>query len=181
MLTYAENELMCRVGPGTGMGAALRRYWLPALSSSKLSEAGGDPVHVQLLGENFVAFRDAEGRVGLLDEACCHRGASLLLGRVEGCGIRCIYHGWKYAVNGKVLETPHVPDGKFKDRIRARAYPVRCQAGSRPGRERRNWCGYGLASAGSTTPKASCIDSDINCASQARDIRGIYHADACRQ
>ncbi len=125
MLTYAENELMCRVGPGTGMGAALRRYWLPALSSSKLSEAGGDPVHVELLGENFVAFRDAEGRVGLLDEACCHRGASLLLGRVEGCGIRCIYHGWKYAVDGKVLETPNVPDGKFKDRIRARAYPVR--------------------------------------------------------
>lgn len=125
MLTHAENELMCRVGPGTGMGAALRRYWLPALSSSELPEPGGDPVRVELLGESFVAFRDAEGRVGLLDEACCHRGASLLLGRVEGCGIRCIYHGWKYAVDGKVLETPNVPDGKFKDRIRARAYPVR--------------------------------------------------------
>ena len=129
MLTRAESELICRIGPGSQMGAVMRRYWLPALSSSELPEPGGDPVHVELLGEHFVAFRDSEGRVGLLDEACCHRGASLLLGRVEGCGIRCIYHGWKYAVDGKVLETPNVPDGKFKDRIRARAYPVR-EAGS---------------------------------------------------
>lgn len=125
MLTHAENELMCRVGPGTGMGAAMRRYWLPALSSSELPEPGGDPVHVELLGEHFVAFRDSDGRVGLLDEHCCHRGASLLLGRVEGCGLRCIYHGWKFAVDGQVLETPNVPDAKFKDRVRARAYPVR--------------------------------------------------------
>jgi phthalate 4,5-dioxygenase len=125
MLTRAESELICRVGPGTGMGAAMRRYWLPALSSAELPEPGGDPVHVELLGEHFVAFRTSEGKVGLLDEACCHRGASLLLGRVEDCGIRCIYHGWKYAVDGKVLETPNVPDAKFKDRIRARAYPVR--------------------------------------------------------
>jgi phenylpropionate dioxygenase-like ring-hydroxylating dioxygenase large terminal subunit len=107
------------------MGATMRRYWLPALASSELPEPGGDPVHVELLGEHFVAFRDAEGKVGLLDETCCHRGASLLLGRVEGCGIRCIYHGWKFAVDGKVLDTPNVADEKFKDRIRARAYPVR--------------------------------------------------------
>jgi phenylpropionate dioxygenase-like ring-hydroxylating dioxygenase large terminal subunit len=125
MLTHAENELMCRVGPGTGMGAAMRRHWLPALSSAELPQPGGDPVHVELLGENLVAFRGTDGKVGLLDEACCHRGASLLLGRVEGCGIRCIYHGWKYSVDGTVLETPNVPDAKFKDRIRARAYPVR--------------------------------------------------------
>jgi AcrR family transcriptional regulator len=84
---------------------------------------------VELLGEHFLAFRDSEGRVGLLDQNCCHRGASLLLGRVEGCGLRCIYHGWKFAVDGKVLETPNVPDPKFKDRVRARAYPVRESAG----------------------------------------------------
>jgi phenylpropionate dioxygenase-like ring-hydroxylating dioxygenase large terminal subunit len=125
MLTQADNELMCRVGPGTGMGTTMRRYWLPALASSELPEPGGDPVHVELLGEHFVAFRDSEGRVGLLDEACCHRGASLLLGRVEGCGLRCIYHGWKFAVDGRVLETPNVPDTKFKDRVRGRAHPVR--------------------------------------------------------
>jgi phenylpropionate dioxygenase-like ring-hydroxylating dioxygenase large terminal subunit len=124
MLTNAENELMCRVGPGTGMGETMRRYWLPALASSELPEPGGDPVHVELLGEHFVAFRDCDGKVGLLDEMCCHRGASLLLGRVEGCGLRCIYHGWKFAVDGKVLDTPNVADAKFKDRIRARAYAV---------------------------------------------------------
>jgi len=125
MLSQPENELMCRVGRATAMGAAMRRYWLPALATTELPAADGDPVHVELLGEHLVAFRDTEGRVGILDEACCHRGASLLLGRVEGCGIRCIYHGWKYAVDGRVLETPNVPDAKFKDRIRARAYPVR--------------------------------------------------------
>jgi phthalate 4,5-dioxygenase len=125
MLSKQDNELMCRVGPETGMGQVLRCYWLPALLSSDLPEPDGDPKHVQLLGEDFVAFRDSNGRVGLLDEACCHRGASLTLGRVEECGIRCIYHGWKFAVDGTVLETPNVPDPKFKDRFKARAYPVR--------------------------------------------------------
>jgi phthalate 4,5-dioxygenase oxygenase subunit len=125
MLTREENELMCRVGPGSAMGAAMRRYWLPALHSSALPHADCDPQHVELLGEHFVAFRDTNGQVGLLDEQCCHRGASLLLGRVEECGIRCIYHGWKFAVDGTVLDTPNVPDPKFKNRIRARAYPVR--------------------------------------------------------
>jgi phthalate 4,5-dioxygenase len=125
MLSKQDNELMCRVGPETGMGQVLRCYWLLALLSSDLPEPDGDPEHVELLGENFVAFRDTNGRVGLLDEACCHRGASLTLGRVEGCGIRCIYHGWKFAVDGALLETPNVPDPKFKDRFKARAYPVR--------------------------------------------------------
>jgi len=129
MLTRADNELMCLVGPGTAMGATLRRHWLPALSSSELPQPGDDPVHVELLGEHFVAFRDDAGRVGLLDESCCHRGASLMLARVEGCGLRCIYHGWKFAVDGAVLDTPNVPDPKFTDRIRARAYPVRESGG----------------------------------------------------
>jgi nitrite reductase/ring-hydroxylating ferredoxin subunit len=79
---------------------------------------------VQLLGQDLVAFRDAEGKVGILDELCCHRGASLLLGRVEDRGIRCIYHGWKFAGDGTVLETPNVSDPRFKERIKAPAYPV---------------------------------------------------------
>jgi phenylpropionate dioxygenase-like ring-hydroxylating dioxygenase large terminal subunit len=124
MLSREENEMMCRVGAGTAMGAVLRRYWLPALSAADLPEPDGDPRHVELLGEHFVAFRDTNGRVGILDEKCCHRGASLLLGRVEECGIRCIYHGWKFAVDGTVLETPNVPDAKFRTRVKARAYPV---------------------------------------------------------
>jgi phthalate 4,5-dioxygenase oxygenase subunit len=125
MLSKQDNELMCRVGPETGMGRVLRSYWLPALLSADLPVPDGDPKHVQLLGEDFVAFRDTNGRVGLLDEACCHRGASLTLGRVEGCGIRCIYHGWKFAIDGTVMETPNVPDDKFKNHFKARAYPVR--------------------------------------------------------
>ena len=125
MLSHEDNELMCRVGPGTPMGTALRRYWIPALQTSDLAEPGGDPRRVELLGESFVAFRGTDGRVGFLDEHCPHRGASLVLGRVEECGLRCIYHGWKFDADGKVLETPNVMDPKFKKRLKARAYPVR--------------------------------------------------------
>jgi phthalate 4,5-dioxygenase len=125
MLSREDTDLMCRVGPGTGMGAAMRRYWLPALEAAELPHPDCDPKHVELLGEHYVAFRDTNGCVGVLDENCCHRGASLLLGRVEECGIRCLYHGWKFAVDGTVLETPNVPDAKFKNRIKAPAYPVR--------------------------------------------------------
>lgn len=128
MLSRDDNELMCRVGPKTPMGSAVRRYWIPALLASEAPEPDADPLRVELLGESFVAFRDSDGKIGFLDEACCHRGASLSLGRVEGCGIRCIYHGWKFAVDGTVMETPNVADPEFKKRFRARAYPVR-QAG----------------------------------------------------
>jgi nitrite reductase/ring-hydroxylating ferredoxin subunit len=125
MLSDADNELMCRVGPGTAMGEALRRYWTPALQSSDLPEPGGDPRRVELLGQSLVAFRGEDGEVGLLDEGCCHRGVSLALGRVEGCGIRCLFHGWKFAADGTLLEAPNVADPRFRERVRARAYPVR--------------------------------------------------------
>ena len=124
MLSREDNELMCRVGAGTAMGTALRRYWLPALQSSDL-ESGGDPRRVELLGQTFVAFRGTDGRVGILDEFCPHRAASLVLGHVEECGLRCIYHGWKFDADGKVLETPNVADAKFTQRLKAKAYPAR--------------------------------------------------------
>jgi phthalate 4,5-dioxygenase oxygenase subunit len=124
MLNPAQNERMCRVGPGTPMGNALRRYWLPVLLSSEV-EAGADPRGVELLGERFVVWRDDAGRAGLYAEACLHRGASLRLARAEGDGLRCIYHGWKFAVDGTVLETPNVADPKFSERIRGRTFPVR--------------------------------------------------------
>lgn len=124
MLSPEDNEAICRVGPDTPMGRAARRYWLPALLSAELPEAGGDPVPVKLLGEDLVAFRDETGRVGLLGEYCRHRGASLTLGRVEGCGLRCIYHGWSFAADGEVLETPNVADSAFKTRFRAKSYPT---------------------------------------------------------
>jgi phenylpropionate dioxygenase-like ring-hydroxylating dioxygenase large terminal subunit len=124
MLSREDNELMCRVGAGTAMGTALRRYWLPALQSSDLPEPGGDPRRVELLCETFVAFRGTDGRVGILDEFCPHRAASLVLGRVEDCGLRCIYHGWKFDAEGNALETPNVADAKFTQRLKAKAYPV---------------------------------------------------------
>jgi phthalate 4,5-dioxygenase len=124
MLIREDNELMCRVGAGTAMGTALRRYWLPALQTSDL-EAGSDPRRVELLGQTFVAFRGTDGRVGILDEFCPHRAASLVLGHVEEFGLRCIYHGWKFDADGKVLETPNVADAKFTQRLKAKAYPAR--------------------------------------------------------
>lgn len=129
MLTKAENELLCRVGAETPMGKLMRRYWIPALMSDEL-EPGGDPKRVRLLGENLVAFRDETGAVGLLDEQCPHRGASLALARAEGCGLRCLYHGWLIAADGRVLETPPEPEElNFKEKIRALRYPARESGG----------------------------------------------------
>lgn len=93
MLSHDDNELMCRVGPATPMGKALRRYWVPILSSYQLPEPDGDPVKVEIFGDKFVAFRNSDGVVGVLDEMCRHRSVSLALGRVEGGGIRCLFHG----------------------------------------------------------------------------------------
>jgi phenylpropionate dioxygenase-like ring-hydroxylating dioxygenase large terminal subunit len=125
MLTPEENEVLCRVGPGTPLGAVLRRYWTPAFQAADLPAPDCPPIRVTILGENFVAFRDSQGRVGFLDELCCHRGASLVLGRVEECGIRCLYHGWKYAVDGTILETPNMATDTFRQRVKHGAYPVR--------------------------------------------------------
>lgn len=106
------------------MGRMARRYWIPAATSDEVT-AKGRPKRVRLLGDDFVLFRDDRGRVGLLDELCPHRGASLVLARNEECGLRCLYHGWKIDVDGRVLETPSEPeDSTFKDRVRAVAYPV---------------------------------------------------------
>src|SRR5436190_4846772 len=109
MLSKEENELLCRVGPGTPMGDVFRRYWLPAIRSVDLAEPDCAPQRVRLLGEDLVAFRDTNGKVGLLAEKCSHRRASLFYGRNEECGLRCIYHGWKYDVEGNILDTPAEP------------------------------------------------------------------------
>jgi phthalate 4,5-dioxygenase oxygenase subunit len=126
MLTREENELITRVGPDAPMGKMLRRYWIPACLSQEIPEPDGTPLRVRLLGENLVAFRDTSGRIGLLAEHCPHRGASLVLGRNEESGIRCIYHGWKMDVEGNVVDTPCEPaDSTFKERIKHLAYPTR--------------------------------------------------------
>lgn len=129
MLNPDDNDFICRVGPGTAMNQMLKRYWLPVLTEREVPEPDGAPLHLKLLGENYVFFCDSDGRIGLIDEACCHRGASLALGRVEECGIRCIYHGWKFDVDGNVVDTPNIPDDRIKRRLKIGAYKVQRSGG----------------------------------------------------
>lgn len=124
-MKHEDNELICRVGPGTPMAKLIRRYWQPVLLSSDLPAPDCPPRRFKFCGERYVAFRNTEGKVGILDEGCCHRGASLALGRVEDCGIRCILHGWKFAIDGKILEMPNADDPRIMERYRANAYPAR--------------------------------------------------------
>ena len=125
MLPYEENELLTRTGPETPMGDTLRRYWIPALLTWELAQPDGPPVRCKLLGESLVAFRDTEGRIGLLDEFCPHRRVSLFFGRNEACGLRCVYHGWKFDVEGRCVDMMNEPEAlQFKDKIRQLAYPT---------------------------------------------------------
>ncbi|HZT09077.1 MAG TPA: Rieske 2Fe-2S domain-containing protein [Chloroflexota bacterium] len=130
MLSKEENELITRAGPGTPMGNLMRRYWIPALLTEEIPTPDSPPVQVRILGEELVAFRDTNGRIGLLDEHCHHRGTSLFYGRNEECGLRCVYHGWKYDVEGHVVDTPAEPAGsRFKEKLRHPAYPTHEVAG----------------------------------------------------
>ena len=123
MLSQKENELLCQVGPGTLMGDLFRRFWLPALLSTELPEPDCEPVRLRLLGENLVAFRDSEGRVGVVDNFCPHRRASLFYGRNEEGGLRCIYHGWKFDVNGDCVDMPSEPaESNFRDKVKVKSY-----------------------------------------------------------
>ena len=124
MLTREENELLTRSGRGTPMGRLMRRYWMPALFSQQLPERDGPPVRVKLLGERLVAWRSTDGQVGLVDERCPHRGASLFFGRNEEAGLRCVYHGWKFGVDGTCLDMPsEPPQSQFRHKVKIGAYP----------------------------------------------------------
>jgi len=130
MLSREDNELLTRTGPGTPMGELMRRYWIPAAMSKQISKPDSPPVRVQILGEKLVAFRDTEGRVGILEEACPHRTASLYYGRNEECGLRCVYHGWKFDVDGNCVDLPLEPPGSnFREKVRIKSYPVEERGG----------------------------------------------------
>jgi phthalate 4,5-dioxygenase oxygenase subunit len=130
MLPQEHNELLTRTAAGTPMGDLMRRYWIPALLSEEIPEPDCPPVRVPILSEKLVAFRDSRGRVGLLAEHCLHRGTSLFFGRNEQCGLCCIYHGWKYDIDGNVLDTPAEPAGSdFKTKLKHVAYPTMEAAG----------------------------------------------------
>src|SRR6266487_4534358 len=124
MLRPEENELVTRTGAGTPMGEVMRRYWMPAALAWELPQADCPPIRVKLLGEKLVAFRDTEGRVGLIDEFCAHRGVSLWFGRNEECGLRCPYHGWKYDVDGQCVDLPSEPEESgMRQGIKLKSYP----------------------------------------------------------
>ena len=125
MLSASDNELLCRVGPGTPMGDVFRQYWLPAIRSDELPSPDCPPLRVKLLGEELIGFRTTSGKVGLMQNACPHRGASLFFGRNEEEGLRCVYHGWKFDTTGACTDMPSEPaESNFKNKVRAKAYPT---------------------------------------------------------
>src|SRR5580693_4385513 len=126
MMTSEENDLLCRVEGDAPMGQLMRRHWIPACMSEEVAERDGTPIRVRLLGEDLVVFRDSEGRLGVLDEYCPHRRASLALGRNEECGLRCLYHGWKIDVEGNVVEMASEPaESSLVQKVKMKAYPAR--------------------------------------------------------
>jgi phthalate 4,5-dioxygenase len=125
MLRKEQNELLTQTGLGTPMGDMFRHYWIPALLANELPENECPPVRVKLLSERLLAFRDTEGRYGLIDEFCAHRGVSLWFGRNEEFGLRCPYHGWKYDVTGQCVDVPSEPvEGGFCKKIKLKSYPL---------------------------------------------------------
>lgn len=125
MMNTGDVDMLTKVGPGTPAGSFLREFWVPFLPSDALP-AGGEPFPVRLLGEDLVAFRREDGKVGLVDTACAHRRAPMLYARNEGCGLRCVYHGWQYDIDGRCTDMPAEPEtSRFKAHIRIKAYPCR--------------------------------------------------------
>jgi phenylpropionate dioxygenase-like ring-hydroxylating dioxygenase large terminal subunit len=130
MLSAKDNLYLTQIGPGTGMGELFRRFWLPALLSDELPGPDCEPVRLRLLGEDLLAWKDTNGRIAIVDAFCPHRSAPLFFGRNEECGLRCVYHGWKFDVDGNCVELPNATEGEtFKERVKLRSYPVQDKAG----------------------------------------------------
>ncbi|UVH60527.1 Rieske 2Fe-2S domain-containing protein [Variovorax paradoxus] len=130
MLTKDENELLCHVEGDAPMGRLMRQHWTPVCLEEEVSDPDGDPVKARVFGEKVVVFRDTDGRVGVLDEACPHRRASLALGRNEEGGLRCLYHGWKMDADGNVLEMASEPGASgMVDKVKHKAYPAKVWGG----------------------------------------------------
>src|SRR5437899_11080844 len=122
MTTRELNDFLTQTAPGTPVGDRFRRYWVPALRSAELPGPDCPPVRVKLLSERLIAFRDTQGRVGLMDEFCAHRGVSLWFGRNEENGLRCPYHGWKYDVTGQCIDMPNEPEqSAFETKVKVKS------------------------------------------------------------
>jgi len=125
MLRREQNDLLTQTGPGTPAGKLFRCYWLPVLLAEELPENDCPPVRVKVLSERLLAFRDTQGRLGLIDEFCAHRGVSLWFGRNEENGLRCPYHGWKYDVTGQCIDVPSEPEESgYCRKIKLKSYPM---------------------------------------------------------
>ena len=126
MLSQEENERLTRTAAGTPMGDLVRRYWLPFALSADLPGPDCDPVRVRLLGEDLVAWCNTDGSVGVMQNACPHRGASMFFGRNEENGLRCVYHGWKFDIEGNCTDMPNEPaESNFRHKIHIQAYRTR--------------------------------------------------------
>ena len=126
MLTHEQNEMLCRVEGDVPMGRLMRMHWTPVCLVEEVGEPDGTPVQACVFGEQLVVFRDSKGRVGVLDEACPHRRASLVYGRNEEDGLRCLYHGWKFDVDGNTVDMPsEPPESGLCEKVKHRAYPVK--------------------------------------------------------
>jgi phthalate 4,5-dioxygenase len=167
MLTGEENELLCRVEGEASMGALMRRHWIPACMSEEVAEPDCAPLKIRLLGEDLVVFRDSDGRLGVLDEHCPHRRASLALARNEECGLRCLYHGWKMDVDGNVLEMASEPaESGLTQKVKMKAYPAREAGGfvwtyTGPAETMREFEAPAFAPTGNT--KVSIVKIHVDC------------------
>src|SRR6188508_1266506 len=124
MLSEKDNAYLCQVGPGTPMGDLFREYWMPAIRSDELPSTDCPPVRVMLLGEPLIGFGTTSGAVGLMQNSCPHRGASMFFGRNEEEGLRCVYHGWKFDVTGACVDLPNSPEGDtYKNKVEIKSYP----------------------------------------------------------
>src|SRR5689334_7801802 len=129
MLSHEKNAILTQSGPDAPMGKFMRAFWIPAMTAAEVPPADEPPVRLTLLNERLVVFRDSAGRVGVLEENCPHRGASLFFRRNEEGGIRCCYHGWKFGVDGGCMEMPTEAAGsRMCKNVEARAYPA-CLSG----------------------------------------------------
>ncbi|MDA0238577.1 MAG: Rieske 2Fe-2S domain-containing protein [Proteobacteria bacterium] len=131
LLSKANNELLTRVGSGTPMGELLRRFWVPGFLEDEVSEPDSPPIKLRLFGEDLVAFKDTDGRIGVIDNHCAHRQASLYFGRNEECGLRCVYHGWKFDVEGNCIDMPSEPNPSktLMAKAKLKSYPAVARGG----------------------------------------------------
>src|SRR5580692_10185622 len=125
MMSVEDNEKLTRTDRNTYMGEYLRSFWIPAMVAAEVPERDEAPVRLRLLGEDLIVFRNTDGKLGVMDEYCPHRRASLFFGRNEECGIRCVYHGWKFDVSGACTDMMNEPEeNDFKHKIHTKAYPT---------------------------------------------------------